>query len=212
MPILLRACVLGILLCTSPLSNLAVGLATFIGGNAPIEETPYADWPKIMLLINDEARVFHAWVNGHEGFYFKGNVQALNKALRNFSQVDLPEREVVLVPEPGVVEHRKKAISYTWSLRLRTGIAKHKIEPLMRGVRVLAKAPTIYVCVDDDLDLSELQIPDRVTVVGPPNRQRKVLRPSETPEDRAVAEQRHVRALEKIDAFLAERNERDAEK
>jgi hypothetical protein len=212
MAVLRRACILGAVLCAAPLAHFAVGLGIFSEGNTPIDDRPYAQWSKIMLVINDEARVFHAWVNGNEGFYFKGNVQALNHALRNFSRVDMPEREVVLLPESGVTECRKKAIPYNWRLELKTGIAKYKVETLTLPVRVLAKAPTIYVCVNDDIALSDLQIPDGVTVVGPSNRERTNVSPSETAEERAVAEQGHAKALEKIDEFISKRNQGDAKK
>ena len=80
-------------------------------GNEPIGSANYGDWPNIMAVINDTHRVYHTWVNGSEHFYFKGDTEALNAALKNFAAIKADRRTVVL--RPGKCSRRKPP---AWSI------------------------------------------------------------------------------------------------
>ncbi len=178
----------GVVLSIGPLvqSGFALGIEDF--GNKPLVEANYKQWPGIMPLINDEARVYRSWVNGNEHFLFKGDVRRLNAALNVFGQLNLKKLEVVLVPGPCVGHslQRDKEVAYNWELRIIGGIALQNLGH--------SKHPVLTVCVGGDIDLSKLEIPETVTVTS-----------RGKPEDKTAAEGDRRETLEKIDAFIAAR-------
>ncbi len=157
---------LAVILTIGVSGEQAYGLGEEKIGNQPLNEANYK--PAWMPVINDEARVYFNWVNGNENFYFKGDVQQLNAALKKFAAFEEPGCEVVLLPGPDETGtfSGKNVISYTWRLQIFGGIAAHMLT-LDQGDQVFPKGPTITVRVDRDFDLAKLEIPQGVTAIGP---------------------------------------------
>ncbi|MFN0055358.1 MAG: HEAT repeat domain-containing protein [Planctomycetales bacterium] len=138
-------------------------------GNAPLPEANYAEWPGVMPLINNESRVYHTWVNGNEHFYYDGDLESLNAAIRQFSGIKILKREVVLRPGPaetGTFEQNKnRKIRYRWKLHLLGGIARH-LATLPKGENIWRPAPVLTIYLDRQTPLAKLDIPKGVPVVG----------------------------------------------
>ena len=64
----------------------ALGFEDF--GNEPLSELNYRDWPGVMPLLKLPSWVYHAWCNGSEHFYYRGDTAALNDTLRKFVSVN----------------------------------------------------------------------------------------------------------------------------
>jgi len=135
-------------------------------GNAPLNELNYRDWEGIMPLVNHPSRVYFTWVNGNEHFYYRGEVPALNDALRKFAAREAKLHEVVLRPGPGVVKsfNGAKTIPFGWNLHIQGGISRSTTELDMASL-VWPKDPELTVYVDRDFDLAKLEIPDKVSLV-----------------------------------------------
>src|SRR5436309_2184984 len=82
------------------LSGRAWALGEEDFGNAALNEANFQDWPGIMPLVNHPSRVYHTWVNGNEHFYYRGDIAALNDALRKFAASKAEVHEVLLRPPP----------------------------------------------------------------------------------------------------------------
>ena len=109
-------------------------------GNAPLPAANYTEWPRVMALVNDPARVYQCWVNGNEHCYYHGDTAALNAALANFARVGAEVREVVIRPGPG----RRRSfhgepVEFGWMLHLVGGDIRHETT-LDRGSLVLNQA------------------------------------------------------------------------
>ena len=101
------------LLAGCPIDAPALGTETF--GNRPLNDRSCEqEWPNIASIIDDTNRVYQYWVNGGEGLFFKGNTEALNKALQRFALVQTDVHEVVLLPGPATVSSlmRDKEFDY----------------------------------------------------------------------------------------------------
>jgi hypothetical protein len=157
---------LQVVLLIGPLAQrgFAFGMEDF--GNKPLSEGNVT--PEIMRLVNDEARVYHSWVNGNEQFLFKGDTTHLNAALKKFAALDIEEREAVLVPGPrlGYSFNREKEIPYDWELRVFGGIIGAHVRTLDQGSKVFPEHPRLTICVGGDIDLAKLEIPAGVTVIS----------------------------------------------
>lgn len=141
----------------------AFALGTEEFGNKPLSERNYTDWPGIMPLVNDEARVYSNWVNGNEHLYYEGGTAALNSALKDFAAVKTETRRVIFRPGPGVASSfHGKRVPCTWELHLVGGIAGH-IATLDKGDLIWSKFPVLTVYVGDEIDMKKLIIPDGVT-------------------------------------------------
>ena len=141
-------------------------MATEDFGNAPLYEAEYREWKGIMPLINHQTRVYHRWINGNEHFYYRGDTAALNDALKKFSAIEIPVREVVLLPGPAETTslQKDKRVPYHWNLHILSGIARHfALEE--KGPNVWDEYPTLRVFVGGKIDLKKLHIPEGVTVI-----------------------------------------------
>jgi hypothetical protein len=99
-------------------------LATEIFGNSPVVKQP--EWAEgILDVVNLESRVYSVWINGNEKFFYSGNRQALNQALRRFASVKDDVCQLILLPGPGTTQslHGKK-IDFDWQLHVPSGIYK----------------------------------------------------------------------------------------
>src|SRR6516162_10429648 len=89
--------VVGLLLAL-PATALALATETF--GNAPAVKQP--DWAEGVLdVVNLKSRVYSQWVNGNENFFYRGDAQALNEALRKYAAVKADVRQLILLPGSG---------------------------------------------------------------------------------------------------------------
>src|SRR5205085_2599004 len=110
------------LLFALPATVLALATETF--GNAPAVKQP--DWAEgVIDVVNLQSRVYSHWVNGNENFYYRGNAQALNEALRKYAAVKDDVRQLILLPGSGKTQTFKgKPIDFDWQLHVPSGIYK----------------------------------------------------------------------------------------
>jgi hypothetical protein len=116
-----------------------------------------------MPVVNHESRVYHTWVNGNEHFYYEGDTDSLNEALRRFAAIEADVREVVLRPGQGETKSfRGKRIRYDWLLHIQGGISRHE----EKGTNIWDKHPTMAVFVGgDNFELGKIRIPEGVVVL-----------------------------------------------
>ncbi len=145
------------------LSPKVYGLGTEDFGNAPLNAANYREWKGVMPVVNHESRVYHTWVNGNEHFYYEGDNDALNDALRKFAAIEADVREVVLRPGQGETKtFGGKRIPYDWLLHIQGGISKREEE----GTNIWDKHPTMAVFVGGDhIELEKIKIPEGVVVL-----------------------------------------------
>jgi len=139
--------------------------ATSEEGNKPLSAANYTDWPNLVDAINDESRVFQFWVNGNESFYYNGDTEAVNRVLKEFSETNYPDLQVVLLPGPApTMEALGKKVTAEYRINIIGGIARAFIG---RGnlKRVYFLQPTMTVYVSEKIKLSELKIPNNVTLL-----------------------------------------------
>ena len=105
-----------------PATVLALGMETF--GNAPAVKQP--DWADgVVDVVNLKSRVYSQWVNGNENFFYRGNAQALNQALRKYAAVKADVRQLILLPGSGkTMTFDRKPIDFDWQLHVPSGIYK----------------------------------------------------------------------------------------
>lgn len=141
----------------------ALGTEDF--GNKPLHEVEYRDWKGIMPSINHPNRVYHRWVNGGEGFYFRGNTQALNDYLRKFAVLDASIREVFIRPGPATTRtFDGNSVPYDWELKFIGGISEF-LTTLERGSNIWSKWPTVSVFIGKGIELEKIRIPEGVHVI-----------------------------------------------
>lgn len=142
----------------------ALGMEDF--GNKPLNGANFTGWSGVMPVVNDEARVYHSWVNGNEHFYYLGDTESLNNALRNFAQIEGKTREVVLRPGPGITHsfNRKQEIRFGWKLHLIGGVIRGMTE-LDKGANFWPEHPVLSVYVGGDIQLDQIKIPAGVSVI-----------------------------------------------
>jgi hypothetical protein len=134
-------------------------------GNQKLIEANYPDWKNIMPLLTHGERVYHFWVNGSEGSFYRGDDQTLNEALEAFAQVECKAREVLLRPGPGVTHtFDGKKIDCDWDVQINGGISKH-LTTLPKGNLIWSESPAVTVYVGPQFELSKVKIPDGVSVV-----------------------------------------------
>src|SRR5437879_3558321 len=103
-----------------PTTALALGEEKF--GNAPVGKQP--DWAEgVVDVVNLKSRVYSQWVNGNENFFYRGNAQAVNEALRQFALVKDDVCQVILLPGVGKTQSfDRKPIDFDWQLHVPSGI------------------------------------------------------------------------------------------
>lgn len=148
------------------LGGIVWALATEDIGNEPLHEVDYQDWPGIMPVINHASRAYHIWVNGHETFYYQGNIKALNDHLKKFSRAKSKRLEVLIRPGPSAPIKTFKGIdiSYSWELELMGGISKHLTTDDL-GDRIWSPYPMLTIYISKEQTLSSLETPPGVTIL-----------------------------------------------
>lgn len=144
-----------------PKNAFAVEL-TYTVGNKDLHASSYAKWPGIMALINRKTRVYQFDVNGHEQFFYKGGIDELNSALKDFSKLDLKRHRVYLLPGKGEMETpiEKLEIAFVWKMQIVEGIVKATILRHPDAQLVWPAEPAIYIFVDNGrIRLDEIQVP-----------------------------------------------------
>ncbi len=138
-------------------------LATEDIGNKPLHEINYQDWPGIMPVINHSSRVYHLWVNGHETFYYHGNIEALNDHLKEFSRTGFESLELLIRPGPSspIKTFKDIEISFGWEMELMGGISKSLTTEDL-GFKIWSPYPLITIYVSDEQTLTSLEIPPKV--------------------------------------------------
>ncbi len=134
-------------------------------GNGPLPAQ--SDYPDgLMSVINDRHRIYTSWVNGNEHFYFQGQTDALNEALKQFALINAPEHEVVLLPGPGKAKRfNGEPMECDWMLHVVGGIVKS-----MTGnggeAGVWDKYPTLTVYASGgSIDLESIKLPKEITLL-----------------------------------------------
>ena len=142
------------------------GLGEETFGNKQFSKANFSDWPNVMPVVNDTHRVYHSWVNGNENFYFQGNTEALNLALKSFALVTAEKRTVILRPAPGRVSsfNGEQKFVFNWQLHLLGGIAKH-MSTRDQGSNVWDPNPELTIYVGGDIVLNMIEIPQNVDVL-----------------------------------------------
>ena len=146
----------------------AAGWAMDTPGNEPLSEMNYRQWPGIMPLVNDKARVYETWANGNEHLFYRGNTTQLIAALAAFEKVKVKHHVVVLRPGPpakGSV--RGTDVSYNWVLHVLGGLAGTRANDNPEDLE-WQKDPVLTVYVGGDIDLDKIEIPAGVTVRAAP--------------------------------------------
>jgi len=123
------------------------GLATEHFGNAPVAAGMGLN-DDALKAVNLPTRVYWREINGDPHFYFRGNTEALNEALRRFSKLQGEVREVILLPGPGETSSltENKRIPYDWYLHPPGGFSLHFAKE-EKGTRVMTKYPTLTIHV-----------------------------------------------------------------
>jgi hypothetical protein len=109
-----------ILFLALPATVLALGMEKF--GNAPVGKQP--EWAEgIVDVVNLKSRVYSWWVNGNENFFYRGNAQDLNEALRQYAAVKDEVRQLILLPGSGKTStFDRKPVEFDWQLHVPSGI------------------------------------------------------------------------------------------
>jgi len=152
-----------VLLC---LSGNLWALAEEDIGNKPLHEINYQECPGIMPIINHSSRVYHFWVNGHEKFYYQGNIEALNDHLKEFSKADFDCLEVLIRPGPSspIKTFEGMKILFGWEMELMGGISKHLTTEDL-GNKIWSPDPMVTIYVSNEKFLTTLEIPHKVTII-----------------------------------------------
>lgn len=141
------------------------GLGEESVGNDPLNGNNYTDWPGIMDVINDKARVYRQWVNGDERFYFEGDTDALNKALKQFAKTTGKVKEVIIRPGSAKAgTFHDGHVTYDWDLHIMGGIAAGLTRDKV-GSLIWPKDPRMTIYIGKNIKLEKLEIPDGLTVV-----------------------------------------------
>lgn len=151
-------------------------------GNRPQSAKNYEKWPGLIDVINDPSRVALFWVNGDERMSFRGDTTALNRLLKEFSEVEAEERRLVLLPGPGRLSLIGKTAeeAATDPEGNSADYELHVIQGLVRGhaqhihaESIYDMHPTLTVYVTDRIDLHELEIPGNIKVLQHSDRRRR---------------------------------------
>jgi hypothetical protein len=145
----------------------ALGLGTEEFGDEELSPANYTDWPGLFEVASDKCRVYSNWVNGNENFYFRGNTDQLNEALKKFAAIKVEKHEVLIRPGPGKAHsfNRAKTRDCNWHVNVHGGIAKH-LTTLDKGTNFWPVEPTMTIWIGGDIDLAKINIPEGVKVLG----------------------------------------------
>lgn len=146
----------------------ASGMADEDFGDKQLFDANYKDWPNIMPLLRHAGRAYHIWVNGDESFYYVGNTDSLNEAIKQFADVTCDVHEVVIRPAPGVVKPiDRPEMNFNWSVHVVGGIATH-MSKVDKGELIWPKSPvvSVYVGKDSEIELEKIEAPKGVNLIS----------------------------------------------
>jgi hypothetical protein len=130
---------LGLAVCLCGTTPRALALATEHFGNDPVAPGFLNLGRDALALANLKSRVYWYEVNGNPTFFYQGNADALNEALKKFAAVGGDVREVILLPGPAQGHNLTgdKHFAYDWSVNTPAGDHRPGSVPTM----------TVYVTV-----------------------------------------------------------------
>jgi hypothetical protein len=119
----------------------ALGLATERFGNDPLGEDFGLD-RSALALANLKARIYYYEVNANPTFYYRGDTDAFNEALKLFANVVGDAREVVFLPGPGEGHNLtgERHFAYDWWFNSPTGLHRGGVPTLTVYVSGVAPA------------------------------------------------------------------------
>ncbi|MFO0938144.1 MAG: HEAT repeat domain-containing protein [Gemmataceae bacterium] len=143
-----------VLLASLALPAVCYALGEESFGNAPkIAQKEWADG--VIHVVNLKSRVYAQWVNGNENMYYRGDVAAVNEALKAFASIKDDDLRVVLLPGAGGTHSfDRKPIAYDWQLHVPSGIYRSmtkKTHPVL----------TIYVPTMNPKPIADRKAVDR---------------------------------------------------
>jgi hypothetical protein len=149
----------------APATSFALGTEEF--GDEELSSANYTEWPGLFELASDKTRVYSNWVNGHENFYFKGNTDQLNEALKEFAAIKIDKHEVLIRPGPGKAHsfNSERILDCNWNVEVYGGISKHVVGK-EKGASFWSVDPVLTIWIGGDIDLAKIKVPGGVTVVG----------------------------------------------
>jgi HEAT repeat protein len=149
----------------SPGAALALGTEEF--GDEELSAANYTEWPGLFEVASDKCRVYSNWVNGNENFYFRGNTDQLNEALKKFAAIKVEKHEVLVRPGPGKAHsfNSERILDCNWHVNVYGGISKH-VTTQDKADKVWSADPTMTIWVGGAIDLAKIKIPEGVTVLG----------------------------------------------
>ena len=151
--------------CLAPARSFALGTEEF--GDTELAAANYTEWPGLFELASDKTRIYSNWVNGHESFYFKGNTDQLNEALKKFAAIKIARHEVLIRPGPGKAHsfNSERILDCNWNVEVYGGISKYTVNQ-DKGTNFWSADPVLTIWIGGHIDLAKTKIPKGVTVVG----------------------------------------------
>jgi hypothetical protein len=94
-------------------AQTAYALREELFGNTPVRNQP--GWAGgVLEIVNLDSRVYAQFHDGTVSCFYKGDVRALNEALRKYAAVKADERRVIVLPGPGKPVFSSKPIDGDW--------------------------------------------------------------------------------------------------
>src|SRR5713226_1970355 len=119
----LFAGLVAVAVCLLAANPKALALATERFGNDPLGED-FGLGKSALELANLKTRVYYYEVNGNPTFYYRGDTDALNEALKLFANAAGDPHEVILLPDPGEGRNLtgERQFAYDWWFNSPTGL------------------------------------------------------------------------------------------
>jgi hypothetical protein len=132
---------LAVAVCLLGSNPKALALATERFGNDPLSETFGLDM-NALGLANLKTRVYYYEVNANPTFYYRGDTDACNQALKLFADVVGDAREVVFLPGPGEGRNLTgdRQFAHDWWFNCPTGLHRGGVPTLTVYVSGVAPA------------------------------------------------------------------------
>lgn len=133
-------------LAASLLPQAAFALATEQFGNKPIVPSQWGLPGEVAGVANLPTRVYWYEVNGSPSFFYRGDMAALNAALREFAKLPGQKKEIRLVAGAGETKdlQQKQAIAFDWTVHI-AGALEQAVsgpQPIVMTVHVTVPKPT----------------------------------------------------------------------
>lgn len=139
------------------------------GGDEPLSAKNFGEWPGLVDMVNDPSRVSHCWCNGSWWLSYRGGAAVLNRVLKEFSEVEAVERNVILMPatapDDGQTAGKKRPTDPPdWRLHVVQGAVRawhqhHGLES------IYDVHPTLWVYISDRTPLNAIKIPNNIKLL-----------------------------------------------